>query len=264
MNNLLEALDIRENTLDAVIGKLSRSRKKVPDGRVRICARKGRTQYYLLDDQNRKIGTYIKRKDEAIAYAIAQNEYNQQVLAFALEEKKRIIRFRKGIQSKQFEDIYPNMCENRKMIITPVVLPDDEYVKKWLSVEYEGLPFNNKSPEFFSKRGERMRSKSEVIIADMLDRYNVPYLYEFPIELAGIGIVHPDFRILNVRRRKEIIWEHFGMMDDRDYRDDKMVEIEKYNLSGYFEGDNFIFTMESSRKPLSTKHVELLIRHYCI
>ena len=64
----------------------------------------------------------------------------------------------------------------------------------------------------------------------MLDRYNVPYLYEFPIELAGIGIVHPDFRILNVRRRKEIIWEHFGMMDDRDYRDDKMIEIEKYNL----------------------------------
>ena len=160
MNNLLEALDIRENALDAVIGKLSRSRKKVPDGRLRICARKGRTQYYLLDDQNSKIGTYIKRKDESIAYAIAQNEYNQQVLAFALEEKKRIIRLRKGIQSKQFEDIYPNMCENRKTIITPVVLPDDEYVKKWLSVEYEGLPFNIKSPEFFSKRGERMRSKS--------------------------------------------------------------------------------------------------------
>ena len=132
MNNLLEALDIRENALDAVIGKLSRSRKKVPDGRLRICARKGRTQYYLLDDRNSKIGTYIKRKDEAIAYAIAQNEYNQQVLAFALEEKKRIIRLRKGIQSKQFEDIYPNMCENRKTIITPVVLPDDEYVKKWL------------------------------------------------------------------------------------------------------------------------------------
>ena len=264
MNILLETLDIREKELDIVIGRLSRSRKKTPDGRLRICARKGRTQYYLLDNPNDRVGTYIKRKDEELAYAIAQKEYNQQVLAYALEEKKRIIRFRKGIQAKQFEDIYPRMCENRKAIVNPIVLPDDEYVKKWLSVEYEGLPFNDRTPELFSMKGERMRSKSEVIIADMLNRYKVPYLYEFPIELVDIGIVHPDFRILNVRKRKEIIWEHFGMMDDRNYRDDKIVEIEKYNLSGYFEGDNFIFTMESSRKPLSTKHVESLIRHYCI
>lgn len=176
MNILLETLDVREKELDIVIGRLSRSRKKTPDGRLRICARKGRTQYYLLDNPNDRIGTYIKRKDEELAYAIAQKEYNQQVLAYALEEKKRIIRFRKGIQAKQFEDIYPRMCENRKAIVNPIVLPDDEYVKKWLSVEYEGLPFNDRTPELFSMKGERMRSKSEVIIADMLNRYKVPYL----------------------------------------------------------------------------------------
>ena len=88
-----------------------------------------------------------------------------------------------------------------------------------------------------------MRSKSEVIIADLLDKYNVPYLYEYPVELVDIGTVHTDFRTLNVRKRKVILWEHYGMMDDYDYRDDKMVEIEKYNMSGYFTGETFIYTM---------------------
>jgi hypothetical protein len=46
------------------------------------------------------------------------------------------------------------------------------------------------------------------------------------------------------------------MMDDYDYRDDKMVEIEKYNLSGYFTGENFIYTMETSKKRLNVQYVE--------
>lgn len=265
MNVVLETLDAREELLDSVIAKIKRSRKKVPDGRIRICKNKnGRVQYYLLTDPENKTGKYIKKKDRGVAYAIAQKEYNRRVLELATKEKNYITKFRKNVKPIQFEDVYANMCKDRKDMISPVYLPDDEFIKRWLSVEYEKLPFTNKSPEYYSQKGERMRSKSEVIIADMLTKYNIPYMYEFPIELVDIGIVHPDFRILNVRKRKIIFWEHYGLMDDRDYRNDKMIEIEKYHKSGYVLGDNFIFTMETMKCPLSINMVDHFIRCYCL
>ena len=62
MNTLLDTLDSREKSLDYVIGKINRSRKKIPEGRIRICSSHGRTQYYLLKDSNDKVGEYIKKK----------------------------------------------------------------------------------------------------------------------------------------------------------------------------------------------------------
>ena len=87
MNTLLDTLDSREKSLDYVIGKINRSRKKIPEGRIRICSSHGRTQYYLLKDSNDKVGEYIKHKDLDKVLTIAQNEYNQRVLKAAAFEK---------------------------------------------------------------------------------------------------------------------------------------------------------------------------------
>ena len=87
MNTLLDTLDSREKSLDYVIGKINRSRKKIPEGRIRICLSHGRTQYYLLKDSKDKVGEYIKHKDLDKVLTIAQNEYNQRVLKAAAFEK---------------------------------------------------------------------------------------------------------------------------------------------------------------------------------
>jgi len=72
------------------------------------------------------------------------------------------------------------------------------------------------APELYTAKGERVRSKSEIIIADSLMRAGVPYRYEFPIILNGYGKIYPDFTVLNVGLRKELYWEHLGMMDDSE------------------------------------------------
>ena len=43
------------------------------------------------------------------------------------------------------------------------------------------------APLLETSRGERVRSKSEVIIADTLDRLKIPYRYEFPHQLKVTG-----------------------------------------------------------------------------
>lgn len=42
-------------------------------------------------------------------------------------------------------------------------------------------------------RGERVRSKTEKIMADYFYRKGIEYKYEQPIYLKGLGTVYPDF-----------------------------------------------------------------------
>lgn len=60
-------------------------------------------------------------------------------------------------------------------------------------------------------RGEMVRSKSEVIIADHLSRRNIEYGYEQPLTIAGIT-KYPDFTIEDAESGLNFYWEHCGML----------------------------------------------------
>lgn len=67
-----------------------------------------------------------------------------------------------------------------------------------------------------------------MIIADLLNKEGIPYRYEYPIQLNGVGWIYPDFTVLNVRLRKEYYWEHLGMMDDYSYAEKALQKISSY------------------------------------
>ena len=126
------------------------------------------------------------------------------------------------------------------------------------------MGFREDAPEYYTKKGLRVRSKSEIIIAETLDKYEIPYLYEKPIKLSGNRIVHPDFTLLNAINRKELYWEHFGMMDDIEYRNNAFNKIRDYESNGYYQGVNFIWTMETAKLPISTKAVDCMVSNMYI
>ena len=96
----------------------------------------------------------------------------------------------------------------------------------------------------------------------MLNRMEIPYKYEAPLQIGSNLTVYPDFTILNVSLRKELIWEHFGMMDDADYCQNVLLKINTYREHNYFEGDNLITSFESLTQPIRTKQIEEMIKHY--
>ena len=116
--------------------------------------------------------------------------------------------------------------------------------------KYEGNPFMEDTPVIMTERGERVRSKSEKIMADYFYRKNIPYKYECPLKLNDL-IIYPDFTILDVKRRQEKYLEHFGMMGDLDYVSNMMLKIATYEQNNIFIGDRLICTFESIRRPLS-------------
>ena len=84
---------------------------------------------------------------------------------------------------------------------------------KILKEEYQGKGFKETDPFIYTERGERVRSKSEKILADYFYSHNIPYKYEHPLYLTGFGIVYPDFTVLSQRTRHEMYWEHNGRME---------------------------------------------------
>ena len=161
-------------------------------------------------------------------------------------------------------------------LVTPLTLPDERFAKDWLATEYKKKQIPEDAPQLFTDNGEQVRSKSEVIIANSLKATGIPYRYEVPLTLnrraeiaktsrsLALCTFHPDFYCLNLRTRKEFIWEHFGMMDDAEYAARAVERLLLYQQNGYLPGKNLIITIETSRVPFSSRAAKQIIEEYLI
>jgi hypothetical protein len=85
-----------------------------------------------------------------------------------------------------------------------------------------------------------VRSKSEVIIANMLFERDVPFTYETPLYAPDGTFVLPDFTVAVQGSLK--FWEHVGMLDDTKYR--RRWETKKAWYEKHFPGQ-LLTTQES-------------------
>lgn len=262
MNKVEKQLTEELKVLDEIIVKAEKSLQGSPSGILRI-SRSGNTmQYYRREDEQDRNGKYIKKKDMGIVYELAQKEYDEDVLSAARRQKKKISGFLKQYAPYRIKNIYTALTPERQLLTTPYIIPDSQYVKKWKNKVYVGKDFREGAPEIYTENGERVRSKSEKMLADKLKAMNIPYLYEYPMYLNDYGFVYPDFTLLNVRTREEFYLEHFGMMDDENYSASAVLKIESYEKNGIFPGEKLLITYETSKHPLDMKLFEQMIKRY--
>ena len=131
--------------------------------------------------------------------------------------------------------------------------------QEFMIMPTSGKDFAEGQAEIYTEKKERVRAKAEKIIADMLYHKNIPYKYECPINLKGLGMIYPDFTCLRLADRKTILWEHLGMMTDPIYCQKAMKKIDIYAKNGFIQGRDIIYTFESEKYSLNTMSVENLI-----
>ena len=222
MEQIKEILQKRVNQLQQLKKEKEKSLVKAPEGSLRLCQHGDKIQYYHRNNPKDFNGVYIKEKDIELAKQLAQKDYDRKVLTCAEKELNAINKFFLICPDKSVEQIYEKLHEGRKRIITPIMETEEQYVQSWQEEIYQGKTFQEDMPELYTEKGERVRSKSELIIADMLSKEGIPYRYEYPLYLNGFGKIYPDFIVLNVKKREELYWEHFGMMDDPEYAEAAM------------------------------------------
>jgi len=117
-----------------------------------------------------------------------------------------------------------------------------------------------------TRRGECVRSKSEVIVADRLADLNVDYVYEKELKIEGVT-KFPDFTIDNAESGTTFYWEHCGMLHDPDYRarwEKKLHWYRKHGIIPHEEGGGpngtLIITKDSAQGAISSQDIEKMIQ----
>ena len=227
-----------------------------PYGRIKIKKCKSGIYYYLSTKEN--ADKLLSKDDGLLIGKLLQKNYFQKALQLLNIELDALKKIQTIYPKTVIEDLYDQLSDERKKHTKPIVLGDERIVQKWLETPYRHKPFKPGAPEFYSLRGDRVRSKSEVIIADRCYAKGVPYKYECPIKV-GNKIIHPDFSALKMSELKVVYLEHCGMMDDPKYVDDLVKRINDYSEAGIILGDRLFLTFETSDTPLDVRTVDRLI-----
>ena len=206
MEQIKKLLKERENQLQQLKKEKEKALVKAPDGSLRLCKHGNKTQYYYRNNPKDFNGVYIKEKDLDLARQLAQKDYDKKVLGAVEQEMRAINKYLTSYPKECAEEIYESLHVERQKIIVPIKETDEEYIRKWQEERYQGKEFHEDTPELYTQKGERVRSKSELIIADMLNKAGVPYKYEYPLRLNGLGRIYPDFTVLNIKKREEMFW----------------------------------------------------------
>ena len=240
-----------------------KSQKSSPQGHLRIAQAHGgkKIQYYHFTDPKNLKGTYIPHSKISFAQKLAQKDYDEKLIK-QLQKQMTAINKYLAISQNKIANLYSKMSYTRRQLVTPVTLTDTQYIEEWLSVTWQDRPFTEPCTDYTTTSNEQFRSKSEVIIADTLKRMNIPYRYEYPLELKDGRTFYPDFLCLNVHTRQEYYWEHFGLMDNPEYLERTIQKLKVYSENKILPGKNLIITMETHATPINLKQIETLIKEF--
>ena len=264
MNNLTKTINTRLEQLQKAIKLAEKEQKTFPAGRLRVSKSPRQTRYYKVTDSTDKTGEYLPKTAQATIKNLAQKSYNKLFLKAAYSEQKALKEFLLKYNCSP-EDIYNNLIPERKKLVIPYISTNDLIAKDWQLKIFKPNPYKPENKIFDTRRGEKVRSKSEAIIADTLHEFGIPYRYEYPVKMVNGEIRYPDFMLLNLKTKQEIYLEHFGRMGDESYRKDAIEKMDLYRASGIYPGKNLIFTYETEEKPLDIKGMRrMLLELFCI
>ena len=255
-----------ETVLNYAQGKL----EKAPEGTLYSRIENGMLRYYNRDYRNEK-QKYLGEDRQEEVKALEEKAYCQKLVKTAGEELEKLRRIEKILEKNpDWKAVYYELPAERRHLIDPYEINplkcNERDLERWTRTvkKKNSFPTPNKTA-----KGEYVKSKSETIIADRLERAGVPYHYEPKLALAELEIGqifewHPDFKVLNLRTGREYYWEHFGRMNDPEYFATCELKLRLYAQNGLFMGDNLIITMENPSTPLNTEYVDCLIKRFLV
>lgn len=228
MKNLITSVERYQNELKEIEEELL----ALPEGRL---AKLGKYYYQATKDKrtgitkNPKLIRQLCRK----RYLIVRQKQLNTGLSHAHELTK-------------LDDVMPKELI-RSFSPTYQGLPDSYFfhpsVEPWLEEPHQKNPYPTEDGNYLSKNGVAVRSKSEALIANLLEEYEIPYHYDVRLTL-GAKTIYPDFIIKNPFNGKTIIWEHYGALNQPEYEQKMINKMLLYHAQGYIPFETLIYTFE--------------------
>lgn len=284
MNNFRKSIQEQEQLLLKAKQCITQSIGHFPKGKLKLAKQKDVYKYYYSSEEKKKRGrqstnntssnsksptvwTYLPKSERAFAASVAQKDYYQKLLP-KIEKTLDLLRQLKFIyETDSLENVYESLCQGRKDLVTPLFPSAHRIIDKWKNKKYEPGRFEEGNAGFLTLKGERVRSKSEKMIADELYIQEIFYLYEYPLTLKVNGkdvIFRPDFIVFNKRTGQKYILEHLGMMNDNDYYNNSLRKLDVFEQNNILIGRDLLIFHESKKCPLNVQVIRQYIQEYLV
>ncbi|MBO4474217.1 MAG: hypothetical protein J5750_04815 [Clostridiales bacterium] len=260
MKTFAEELKARLAMLEAARVKALKLLENAPDGSLRICVRGKYLQYYQVRDSHHSHGVYIPKANFELVRALARKSYGEKLLKRIDREKQFLEQYIEVFADGSPEELYDEIGKVRQALVPPILLTEKTFAELWGKQPYKTSDYLEKEKIHETKKGEKVRSKSEVLFANMYFDMGIPYRYEQEIVLADGSKKTPDFTLLDVKNKRLIYHEHFGRMDDDDYRERNLRKIDEYRRNGIFVGKNLLLTFEGKGAILNMREMQEMVR----
>ena len=224
-----------------------------------------RTYYYRKEKAGSKYRrTYLGNSSNKDVLNIKKARYTAKALAAVENDIVLLDRLCNGYAFTGFIDINKSIPHVYRLHSLDYYedLPDagKEWMRKKEAEKAEYGPWHPEGLIHTVSNGIKVRTKSEMAIAEILLRNGIPFVYELPHVLRNGKIVHTDFTILStIDYKTEFLLEHEGSMADSGYRDKHAWRVENYYLSGYVPNVNIFFTYDGMNGSVDGESIQRIV-----
>ena len=220
-------------------------------------------EYYhqvILEGKTRR--QYISVNNIELARKLAQQAYNRSIACLLPWMEKEPMSLREIDRAVDLQLL--KLCPERRTLIHPIQPSLEEKLHEWKNIPYRGRPFLSDDSCLYTNNKERVRSKTEKILADLFQKEGITYKYECPLLLEDGITIYPDFTFYDPSAEKEIYWEHHGLIGEGEYMKKTIKKIRSYENNDIELGRQLLVTFEGVGLGVDYGRVERMIRSHLI
>lgn len=227
---------------------------KLPEGRLYREMIRGESYYYHVMGYGKERTRKGITKNTRLVYQLARKEY----LMIEIKKQEESMKLISDISTKMNLQSWIDAAETVSKKFP--AMPPEVFL---LGDQYESQPIH-RSTMFMegtihrTQRGVMVRSKSELIIADMLESLGIPYQYEVDLPYDDYHLC-PDFTVIRPRDGKVIFWEHFGMTHEEEYLRKMDIKMDRYRSMNIQPWNNLIISYDREDGSLDVCLIRALV-----
>ena len=238
--------------LEEMLQKANKELRESPEGRLVQVTRDGKAtffQVYEIDGhrQRKSINNNIH-----MVRILIKKRYIQEEIKILEQDIQAV----KCFLYKYIEPFFDNIAKRmpQRFITLNSHFKSEGEGKDWDTKPYQQSEYKQEKRIHTTSRGLKVRSKSELLIAEKLYEHHIPFRYE---EILWYGNTEfaPDFTI-RTRDNRLIYWEHCGMTNNEKYINHHKWKMSIYEKMDIVPWKNLIITYDDESGIISIPIIE--------
>ncbi len=259
---LIELAFVKES-YEKILYRIEKELEEMPEGGLG-CKQIGRHAYYYhytKGKDGKVIQRYLPEEEEKLATTLKRKRFMQLSVKRLRIGVKAIGIFLKTFLIYDPDEILAELPASFRCLAYKA--DSNGGNTDWAYEKYETNELYKDGLVYGTVGGLMVRSKSEAIIAGLLESYDIPFRYEAALKLEG-KTYYPDFTIMRPRDNNILYWEHFGMMDDEEYASRAERKLAVYRKNSILPLNQLITTYETAKTPLNAQDIQSILKAFLL